>query len=91
MEEKVYEVEMMYIQNTTGNDYTVETMGRRGRNFKLNFSDVDGIEVNAPKPLEIKNSFVRMADGETKVWNMRFAYPTNFKIKYMGKIIIEVI
>jgi hypothetical protein len=91
MEEKVYEVEMMYIQSTSGKDYSVETMGRRSKNVKLNFSNVEGIEINSTRPLEIKNSFIQMNDGETKIWNMRFVYPTNLAIKYMGKIVIEVI
>ena len=91
MQEKIYDVEMMYIQNTSGNDYTVETMSRRNKNVKLNFSNVDGIEINTKKPLEIKNSFLNMAENGSKVWNMKFAYPTNMKINFMEKIIIEVI
>ncbi|MCP5053009.1 MAG: hypothetical protein GY940_37930, partial [bacterium] len=66
MEEKVYEVEMMYIQNTSDNNYSVETMGRRSKNFKLNFANVEGIEVNATKSLEVKNSFIQMNDGQSK-------------------------
>jgi len=91
MQQKIYDVEMMYIQNTSGNDYTVETMSRRSKNIKLNFSNVDGVEINTQKPLEIKNSFLSMSDSGSKVWNMRFAYPTNFNIKFLGKIIFEVI
>jgi len=92
MEESVREVEMMYIKNPSGDNYTVETMGRRSTPVKLNFSNVEGVEFNAAnKPLEIKNSFLQMKEGEPKIWNLRFGYPTNFSIKFMGKIIIEVI
>ncbi len=91
MEEHVTEVEMMYIKNTSGNNYSIETTGRRARNVKLNFSNVDSIEIDAKRPLELKNSFIQMADGQPKMWNMRFNYPSNFTIKYMGKIIIEVV
>lgn len=89
MDEIINEVEMVYIQNTTGNNYTVETMGRRSKNFKLNFTKVEGIEINSPKPLEIKNSLVQMAEGQTKMWNMRFSYPITLQVKYnMGKIVL---
>lgn len=92
MDEKISEVEMVYIQNTTGSNYSVETMGRRSKNFKLNFSNVEGIEINSPKPIEIKNSLVQMAEGQTKMWNMRFSYPITLLVKYsMGKIVLESI
>ncbi len=91
MEEKVYEVEMVYIQNTSGSDYSVEAMGRRSKNIKLKFSNVEGIEIDSSKPLEIKNSIVQMGDGQSKFWNMRFAYATNISIKFTGKIVIGAI
>ena len=91
LEETVREVEMMYIQNTSANNYSIEVMGRRIKTVKLNFSDVEGVEIDAKKTLEIKSSFLQMADGQAKMWNLRFLYPTNFIIKYVGKIIIEVI
>jgi len=91
MEEKVYDVEMMYIQNKGGNNYTVETTGRRAKDTKLIFSDVEGVEVNALNSLQVRNSYIQMGEGHTKVWNMRFVYPTNFKIKYTGRIVIDVI
>jgi hypothetical protein len=92
MEEYVNEVEMMYIQNTGGENYTLETMGRRSKNVKLNFSGVEGVDIVAKKPLEIKNSFIQMAENHPKMWNMRLSYPTNFKIHLlMGKITIEVV
>ena len=89
--EEVREVEIMYIQNTSGNNFSIETAGRRSKTVKLNFTDVEGIEIDAKIPLGIKSSFIQMADGQDKMWNLRFNYPTNFKIKYMGKIVIEVI
>lgn len=81
---------MMYIHNTSGSSYTIECVGRRRQAVKLNFSNVEGIEFNALKPLEIKHSFLQLAEGENKMYNLRFAYPTNLTIKYMGKILIEV-
>jgi hypothetical protein len=90
-EETVREVEIMYIQCTSANNYSIETTGRRAKTVKLNFSDVEGIEIDASRTLEIKSSFLQMADGQPKMWNLRFLYPTNFRIKYVGKIIIEVI
>lgn len=90
-EETIREVEMMYIQSAGGNNFSVEVMSRRSQNIKMNFTDVEGIEISAPQPLEIKNSYIQMTDGQPKMWNMRFAYPTNFKIRYTGKIVIEVI
>jgi hypothetical protein len=89
--EEVRGVEIMYIQNTSGNDFSVETTGRQCQPVKLNFTNVEGIEIDAKIHLAIKSSFLQMADGQDKMWNLRFNYPTNFKIKYMGKIVIEVI
>lgn len=89
MEEKIFEVEMIYIQNTSGSDYSVEFVSRRNKTVKLNFSDVEGIELNATKPLELKNSYLRL--GNDKIWNLRFNFPTNLKIRYMEKITIETI
>ncbi|MCP5106117.1 MAG: hypothetical protein GY950_22215 [bacterium] len=92
MEEKVYEVEMMYIQNTSGTNYSVEMTGRRCKNMKLNFSNVEGIEFNPQRALEIKSSYIQMSEGQSKIWNIKFAYPTNFGVKFIvGKIIIDVI
>ncbi len=92
MEEYLNEVEMMYIQNTGGDNYTVETMGRRTKSVKLNFSKAEGVEIVASRPLEIKNSFIQMAENQNKMWNMRLSYPTNFRIRLlMGKITIEVV
>jgi hypothetical protein len=91
MEESVTEVEMMYIQNTNGDNYTIETMGRRSKNVKLNFAKVEGVEIIATRPLEIKSSFIQMAENQSKMWNMRLSYPSNFRIRFiMGKITIEV-
>ncbi|MCP4219642.1 MAG: hypothetical protein GY765_33730 [bacterium] len=90
MEECVYEVEMMYIQNTSGNDYTLEARGRRTKGVKLMFSNVDGIEFSPRKPLEIKHSYLCMNEGESKVWNLQFPYAMNFCIKFaLNKIMID--
>jgi hypothetical protein len=90
MEERIYEVEMIYIKNTSGNDYSIEFMGRRINDVKLNFSNVESIEIDAKKGLEIKNSYIQMSEGQPKVQNYRFTYPVNLRVKYMGKILIEV-
>lgn len=90
MEEKIFEVEMIYIQNTSGSDYSVEFVSRRNKTVKLNFSNVDGIELNATKPLELKNSYLRFG-GINKIWNLKFNFPANLKISYMEKIKIETI
>ena len=92
MEEKVYEVEMMYIQNTSSTNYSIEFTGRRCKSIKLNFSKVEGIEFSPQRALELKHSYLQMADGQNKMWNIKFAYPTNFAVKLLlGRIIIEAI
>lgn len=90
MEETLYDVEIVYIQNASANDYTVECIGRHRQSVKLNFQDAEGIEISAPKSVEIKNSYIQMAEGESKMWNIRFTYPTTLVIRFTGKIIIEV-
>ena len=92
MEEKVLEVEMMYIQNTSGANYSVEVTGRRCKATKLNFSNVEGVEFQPSRPLEVKHSYMQMAEGQNKMWSLKFVYPTNFIIKYaLNKIIIEIV
>ncbi len=91
MEERVNEVEMMYIQNTSGTNYSVEMTGRRCKTTKLNFSNVDGVEFSLPRPLEVEHAYVQMAEGQNKMWSLKFVYPTNFIIKYvLNKINIEI-
>jgi hypothetical protein len=91
MEEKVNEVEMMYIQNTSGTNYSVELTGRRCKTTKLNFSHVEGVEFCLPRPLEVKHSYLQMAEGQNKMWSLKFVYPTNFIIKsVLNKISIEI-
>lgn len=90
-EQIAYEVEMMYIQNTSGQNYSIEFAGRRCKAIKLNFSRVDGVEFSPQRPVELKNSYLQMADGQSKLWSLKFAYPTNFLIKYaMNRIVIEI-
>lgn len=90
MEEKIFDVEMIYIENTLEGKYIVEFVGRRHQNVKLSFSNVEGIEIDAKKPLEIKHSFIQMNESQPKIWNLKFAYPVNLIIKFVGKILIEV-
>ena len=90
MEEKVREVEMVFIQNTSGNDYTVECVGRNKQSVKLNCPNVEGIEINANmSAMQIKSSFLQMSENQSKMWNLRFAFPTNLRIKFLDKILIE--
>ena len=90
MEEKVFDVEIKYNQNTLEDKYTDDCIGSRDKNVELNFSNVEGIEIDAKKPLEIKHSFLQMNESQPKIWNLKFYYPVNLTIKYEGKIIIEV-
>ncbi|MCU0285708.1 MAG: hypothetical protein MUF15_04845 [Acidobacteria bacterium] len=90
-EQTIYEVEMMYIQNNTSNNYTVEVAGKRCKPMKLNFSNVEGVEFSPQRPVELKNSYLQMAEGQNKVLSLKFAYPTNFSFRYaLNKIIIEI-
>ena len=90
MDEKVFDVSKIYIQNTSASNYTLEFYCR-GKNIKLNFNAVEGIEIIAKIPMELKSSFLQLAENMPKVWNMKMGYPMNFKISYSGKIIIESI
>lgn len=90
MEEKIFDIEMIYIENTLEDKYTVECVGRYRKNVKFSFSSVEGIEIDAKKPLEIKHSFIQMNESQPKIWNLKFTYPVNLIIKFVGKIIIEV-
>ena len=89
MPEKVHDVELIFIENTSGRDYTVECVSRRGQSVRLNYTQVEGIELAARAPLEIKNSFLQLADGQPKTWNIRFDHPLSLSIQFVGKIIIE--
>lgn len=88
MDEKVFDVTMIYIQNTSAGNYSLEFYCRN-KNIKLNFSNVEGIELIAKIPLELKSSFMQLTENLPKVWNMKLGYPTNFKINYSGRITIE--
>ena len=91
MEQKVKEVEMMFIQNTSGNDYSIECLNRNRQSTKINCPGVEGIEINGNmKTVQIKHSFLQMSEGQSKMWNLRFAFPTDLIIKYVGKIQIEI-
>ncbi len=91
MEEKVYEIDMIYIKNSGTGDYQLELASRRGKSVILKFSKVEGLEINASIPLEVKNAFMSCNETGDKIWNMRFGSPANLKINFTGKIIIEVI
>ncbi len=88
MDQKVFDVSMIYIQNTSADNYSLEFYCR-DKNIKLNYANVEGIELIAKIPVELKTTFVQMAESLPKVWNMKLGYPTNFKISYGGRITIE--
>lgn len=91
MEEKLFDIEMIFIQNKSENDFSIECIGRRQNSVMLNFSNVDAIEVDAKNSVEIKHSYIQMSENQSKMWNLKFSYPTAVSIKYIGKIVIEVI
>jgi len=91
MEEKLFEIDMIYIKNTGEDNYSVECLSRRGRSVVLNYSKVEGIEINASVVLELKNAFMSGGNSGEKIWNMRFNTPANLKISHSGKILIQVI
>lgn len=88
MDEKLFDVSMIYIQNTSAGNYSLEFYCRN-KNIKLNYANVEGIELIAKIPVELKTTFIQMAESLPKVWNMKLGYPTNFKVKYSGRITIE--
>jgi hypothetical protein len=90
MDEKVFDVTTIYIQNSLADNYSLEFYCRN-KNIKLNYSHVEGIEMVAKVPVELKTSFMQMAENMPKVWNMKLGYPTNFRISFNGRIIIESI
>jgi hypothetical protein len=91
MEEKLNEIDMIYIQNTSGNNYSIECVGRGKQSVKLNYSNVENIEINTPAALGIRHSYIQMAEGQPKMFNIKLEYPQSISIKFMGKIIIEKI
>ncbi len=91
MTEKVYEIDMLYIKNTDENNYIIECASRRGKSVVLKYSDVEGIEIDAPIPLEVRNAFISCNENSERIWNMRFSSPANLKIDFSRKIIIQVI
>jgi hypothetical protein len=90
MDETVHDVQMVFIENTAENNYTIECMGSHHQDIKLKFDGAEGIEMSSKSGFEAKNAFLQMAEGEAKVWNLRFCYPVKLRIQFMGKIMIEV-
>lgn len=88
MDEKLFDVTTIYIQNTSAHNYSLEFQCR-GKNVKLNYTNVEGIEIIARIPMELKNAFMQMNEDQPKVWNLKLGYPTNFKVSYQGRITIE--
>lgn len=91
MKEKIFDVDMIYIQNIKSNDYQVECISRRTKSTVLKFSGIEGIELNATKPAEIKNSYLQIGENDQSTWNIRFTFPVNLSISAMQNIIIEII
>ena len=88
MDEKVFDVSMIYIQNTSASNYSLEFYCR-DKNIKLNFSAVEGIELIAKIPMELKSSYLQLSEDMPKVWNMKMVYPMNFRSATAARFIIE--
>ncbi len=88
MDQKVFDVSMIYIQSTAAGSYSLEFYCR-DKNIKLHYANVEGVEMIAKIPLEMKSAFVQLGDNQPKVWNLKLGYPTNFKVSYSGRITIE--
>ncbi len=91
MEQKLYDIEMIFIQNEGGSRYRVECVGRHQNSVVLHFDDVEGIELAAQNSVELKHSYLQLSDGPVKMWNLKFSFPTAVSIKFVGKIVIDVI
>ena len=72
MDVRLNDIEMIYIQSTSGDNSTVECIGKHHKNTKSNFADVEGIEKNAIRSVEIKQSFIQMSEEAEKIWNINF-------------------
>ncbi len=90
-EQKLYDIEMIFIQNEEGNRYRVECVGRHQNSVVLNFDNVEGIELAAKNSVELKHSYLQLSDGQGKMWNLKFSFPTAVSIRCAGKIMIDVI
>jgi len=91
MEEKLYEIDMIYIKSSDGLGFTIECASRRGKSVVLKYPNVEGIEIIANLSLELKNAFMSCGKEGERFWNMRFHTPANLKITYSGKVLIQVI
>ncbi len=91
MEEKLFEIDMIYIRSSDGISYTIECANRRRKSVVLKYPEVDGIEINAPVTMELKNAFMSCGAHGEKIWNMKLNTPANLKISYSGTILIQVI
>lgn len=91
MEEKLFEIDMIYIRSNDGISYTLECASRRGKSVVLKYPEVEGIEIDAPVTLELKNAFMSCGAGGESIWNMKFNSPANLRISYSGKVLIQVI
>ena len=89
MDEKVFDVVMIYVYNTEGRSYTIECFTNRQQTHKFSFNNVEHIELNAKVTLELKQSMVQLSESSPKIWNMRFAYPMNIAIRYAGNVKLE--
>ena len=91
MEQKLYDIEMIFIQDEGDSKYRVECVGRHQNSVVLNFKQVEGVELSAHDSVEVKHSYLQMSEEQGKMWNLKFRYPTGISIKFIGKILIDVI
>ncbi len=89
MNEMIYEVELLYVQNAGGGDYVIEALNRRGQNVRLSYSGVEGVElVSSGKSFEARNVFLQLSEEQSRICNIRFAFPVKLQIAFSGRITI---
>jgi len=91
MEEKLFEIDVIYIRSNNGISYTLEFASRRGKSVVLKYPEVEGIEINAPVSMELQNAFMTCGKAGDRIWNIKLSTPANLRISYSGKILIQVI
>lgn len=90
MEERLYEIQGFYVQHTDEKGYSIEFLGRGRKITRLNFDKADGIELLTDHSVEMKNVFLNLHDSAQRAWNVRFSYPVHLRVRFSGKILIEV-
>ena len=90
MEERLYEIHSFYVRHTSEKGYSIEFLGRSQKITRLNFDEAEGIELLTDNSVEIKTTFLNLHDPDNRIWNVRFAFPLHLRVRFTGKILIEV-